>query len=230
MTKSKYQDLEPDLIFFGGSFDPPHLGHVEFLKIIQNRFKNSEIVIVPSYAPVASATKEKPASSEFSDRLAMCVIAFDKCERVQVSAIEESLDIPNYTIDTLMELRSEYPLSKLAWAIGADQLNVFADWKEPTKILELASLVVLPRPHQVQKDLLEEALGLASRLGFTASIDAAEGVILLHGAGAVFVLPEAPRTVSSTDAREKIKSDPSAAKELLSPEVLEYVSELNLYQ
>ena len=229
MKSKNYKSLEPDWIFFGGAFDPPHAGHLDAVRIALSAFPTAQIVVVPALEPPVSKTTNKEVVAEFVDRVSMCVIALENWDRVQVSAIEENLPKPSYTANTLQELRIEYPFSKLAWMIGADQLASFQSWFEPRKILEMASLIVLARPGQVKSDLLEDAASMATSLGFKVSIDANLGAVLIDGASEILILDEAPRDISSTQARDCFKNNPDAALDFVVSDVKDYIDESKLY-
>jgi nicotinate (nicotinamide) nucleotide adenylyltransferase len=230
-TMTKYKSLEPEWLFFGGTFDPLHVGHMDAVRIARSRFPDAEIVIVPSFAPPVSRDESKNVQATFPDRVAMCVVAFDEWERVQVSSLEEDLEAPSFTVKTLRDLRGEYPAAPLAWMIGADQLAEFTKWLDPKVILELASLVVIPRQGQAKGDLIDQAGQVATTLGFKVSIDRDEGVILLDGAHPIFVLNEAPTAASSRDIREKISSTGLASvTELIHEHVATYIEDVELYR
>lgn len=230
MSLSKYKSIEPDLVFFGGTFDPPHMGHIEAVRIARDRFCDAQIVVVPSYAPPISKDEAKSPQADFSDRVSLCVIAFDEWDRVQVSSLEEDKESPSYTVKTLRGLKAEYPLSKLAWMIGGDQLSGFQNWRDPKEILEMANLVVVPRPAQVQGNLVEMAASIATSLGFKASIDKEEGVVLLDGACTIFVLKEAPKDISSSEIRKLIAAKSTDIETYIPKPVLEFLNESELYR
>lgn len=227
---SKYKSIEPEWIFFGGTFDPPHVGHMDAVRFARSRFTDAEIVLVPSFEPPVSKDEMKTVHSSFPDRVAMCVVAFDEWERVQVSSLEEDLGGPSYTIKTLRDLRGEYPNARLAWMIGADQLAQFANWFEPKDILELASLVIVPRPGQSRSDLILQASQLATSLGFKNSIDREAGVVLLDGGCNIYLLNEAPADVSSTEVRKIVGAKGVGALEgLVDGSIAAYIEDLELY-
>ncbi len=220
----------PDIIYFGGTFDPIHMGHMDAVRIAQQVFPGVRVVIVPALAPPVSATTPKKVTSDFVDRVAMAVIAFDEWPRVEVSSVEEGLPTPNYTYVTLEALKSENPASSLAWMIGADQLQQFLTWKNPRRILEIASLIVLPRPALCQKELMDLAKDLASKLGFSFSFDADAGRLDLDGGGSIYVMQQAPQTESSGEIRELAAKDLKALKGRVVPSVIDYIVDLELYQ
>jgi nicotinate-nucleotide adenylyltransferase len=227
---TKYKNLEPEWVFFGGTFDPPHAGHMQAVRFARSRFPDAEIVLVPSFAPPVSKDEVKTVHASFPDRVAMCVVAFDEWEHVQVSSLEEDLEAPSYTIKTLRDLRGEYPTARLAWMIGADQLQHFTSWLEPKAILELASLVVVPRPDQAKTDLIDKAAQVATSLGFKVSIDRSEGVILLDGAGVIYILNDAPANISSSAVRQAVANGGvGALNDSVDANIAAYIEDLELY-
>lgn len=229
--RQKYKSIEPEWIFFGGTFDPPHVGHMEAVQYVRDHFTDAEIVLVPAFSPPVSKDQNKTVHASFADRVAMCVVAFDEWERVQVSSLEEDLEAPSYTIKTLRDLRAEYPTARLAWMIGADQLLGFANWLEPKAILETASLIVLPRPEVSKSDLVEVAAQLASSLGFKSSIDRDEGVVILDGGCPIYVLSETPKEISSTAIRSKMRDQGVVGLNgLVDESIANYIEDLGLYR
>ncbi len=160
----------------------------------------------------------------------MAVIAFDEWPLVEVTSIEEELPTPNYTLQTLKALAGEREASKVAWMIGTDQLLVFPEWQNPRQILEHASLVVLPRPEFTAENTLEIAQKVATSLGFSVTVDAKNNRIDLDGGGSIFVMPEAPRSVSSTEVRRLASESLTKLDGLVPRAVVDYIAELALYQ
>lgn len=221
---------KPDIIFFGGTFDPIHMGHMDAVRIVQETFPEARVVLVPAMAPPVSAMTQKNITSDFVDRVAMAVIAFDEWPRVEVSSVEEELPVPNYTVVTLETLRAENPVSSLAWMLGADQLQNFMSWKAPRRILEIASLIILPRPAMCQLELMDLARDVASKLGFSSSYDAEAKRLDLDGGGSIYVMPQAPKTESSGEIRELASKDINKLRGRVVPSVIDYIVDLELYQ
>jgi nicotinate-nucleotide adenylyltransferase len=220
---------QPDIIYFGGTFDPVHLGHVEAVTIAHEVFPGSKITLVPSYDPRKNAVEAKAVDTAFIDRVAMCVVAFDEFSYVDVSSIEEDLDAPSYTIQTLKALRSENPELKVAWMIGADQLDNFPRWKSPREILELAALIVLPRKSVPMSDLVSRARDVIREVG--CGEGRVDGNVVEFGAGGrVIVLHRAPMDVSSTGVRQIAARDIRQAAALVPASVVDYIVDLELYQ
>lgn len=221
---------KPEIIYFGGTFDPVHKGHMDAVRIAQTSFPGSKIVLVPSLVPPVSATAKKKVSTEFVDRIAMAVIAFDEWPGVEVSSVEEDLPAPNYTVATLEALKTANPGASIAWMIGADQLLQFTTWKNPRRILELSSLVVLPRPAMCRQELLDSAKNLVSGLGFASSCDKEARRLDLNGAGSIYILDEAPQSESSGEIRELASKNVKELQGRVAPAVIEYIVDLELYQ
>jgi nicotinate-nucleotide adenylyltransferase len=220
----------PDIIFFGGVFDPIHVGHVEAVGIAQEAFPNAKIVLVPSFVAPISSAEVKTVATAFVDRVAMSVVAFDEWPMVNVSSIEEELAVPSYTHATLLALSEENPGSSIAWMIGADQLAKFLCWSHPRKVLELASLIILPRPAISPVDILELSKSVASSLGFSTTWNQANQRLDLDGAHSIFIMEKCPTSISSTEIRKLAATDLQTISGKVPPAIMEYISDIGLYQ
>lgn len=221
---------DPNIIFFGGAFDPVHKGHMESVEIAKESFPDAKIILVPGFVPPKNADEQKAIVTPFVDRVAMVVVAFDEWPSVDVSSIEEEMPTPNYTYLTLERLAQENPGSRLAWMIGADQLKSFPTWKNPKRILELASLVVLPRLNMAGGDLLEMATSVASSLGFSTSVNRDEMRVDVDGGCSIYVMRRMPQTVSSSEIRKMASQNLKQIESMVAPAVVEYIADLGLYQ
>jgi nicotinate-nucleotide adenylyltransferase len=220
----------PDIIFFGGVFDPIHIGHIDAVRIVQAAFPEAKVVLVPSFVAPTANGEIKHVTTQFVDRVAMSVIAFDEWPTVHVSAIEEELGVPSYTHATLEALALENPGSSLAWMIGADQLENFLRWRQPKKILELASLIILPRPANTTLDILEMATNAAMSLGFSSAVDESKMRLDLDGAHSIYVLGKAPTSVSSTEIRKLAAVDLQKISDKVPSIIMDYIADIGLYQ
>jgi len=219
-----------DFIYFGGAFDPVHAGHVDAVKIVRESFPDAKITIVPGFlVPIAGGGVKAPATP-FVDRVAMAVIAFDEWPLVDVSSMEEELPTPNYTFQTIESLAGDLPAARIGWMIGADQLANFTEWKNARRILELASLIVLPRPLFKAGDTLALAQTVATALGFSVTLDSENQRIDLDGGGSIYVMPKAPASVSSSEVRTLAAQSLSKIKNMVPHSVIEYITDLGLYQ
>ncbi len=126
----------------GGSFNPPHLGHLVIASDACAQLDLEQVVFVPAAAP---PHKEIADDVPAGVRLEMTRLAVGGDERFSVSAAEIDLGL-RFTSDTLAELQRRHAGQRLAFIAGSDTLLSFETWHEPATILELALLAVAPRP------------------------------------------------------------------------------------
>jgi len=125
---------------FGGSFNPPHVGHVFAVAYARSVLPVDEVLIVPVY--------QHPFAKElapFDDRLAMCRLALGWLPGVTVSAVERELGGESRTLRTIEHLAAQHPSWRLRLLIGADVLGDAAKWHRFDRIAELAPPLVLGR-------------------------------------------------------------------------------------
>jgi nicotinate-nucleotide adenylyltransferase len=128
---------------FGGTFDPPHLGHVAVARDVADGLRLDRLVWMPAGVP---PHKPDQPVSPARVRLEMTRAAAAGEPRFEVSELEIHRAGPSYTVDTLRELRRAYPHADLFLILGADELRTFATgWREPEAILELATLALMDR-------------------------------------------------------------------------------------
>jgi len=126
---------------FGGAFDPPHLAHEALARAAVEQLQLDRLHIIPT----GHAWHRPLALSAAADRLAMCKLAFANLPHVQVDDRELRRAGHSYTIDTLAELRAEYPQAELFLLIGDDQAAAFHTWQRSPEILALATLTIAVR-------------------------------------------------------------------------------------
>lgn len=152
-------NLEPltynHLILFGGSFDPPHVAHVALPMAVREKV-GADVV---AYIPAAKAPhKLDKVQTDPAHRLAMLRLALEGEPYALVVADEidrGATGEPSYTVDTLAALRHRLgPDVKLNLLIGADQVRIFDQWREPKRIIELAEPLVMLRPPDTRESLL----------------------------------------------------------------------------
>ena len=128
---------------FGGTFDPPHLGHLALAEWARERLRLDRVVFVPAGDP---PHKRGRVVTRAATRLAMTELAIAGREGFSLSRIEIDRDGPSYTVDTLRALRASHPGSRWWLLIGEDSLAELATWKEPETIVRLATPAVAVRP------------------------------------------------------------------------------------
>lgn len=196
---------------FGGTFNPPHLGHKNLAMQIKEAADLDKIIIIPAFVPPHKQAQQL-ASGEH--RAKMCEIMFDE-DFFTVSDIEIRRQGKSYTYDTVCHLKEKYPNDELFLIIGSDMLLSFHKWYKYEDILSYVTLCVASRSDQVSKD------SLSSYALNTLKLDESKGEII--------VLDIEPMEVSSTSVREQIKFGLDNC-ELTSREVFDYARINLLYE
>ena len=132
---------------FGGTFDPPHRGHLAVAKAAQRTFALDRVLLVVANDP----WKKSPdrAITPPADRLAMVQALASNQAGLEVSDREIRRGGPSYTVVTLRELAAAHPDSELFLIIGRDLVDDFSSWHESVEIGRLATIVVVDRPGYV---------------------------------------------------------------------------------
>jgi nicotinate-nucleotide adenylyltransferase len=125
--------------FYGGSFDPPHVGHL-LSAVYALALGFEKVLLVPVYE---HAFGKRMAA--FDARVALCRACFRGIDGVEVSELEASLERPNYTVRTLERISVDHPDWELRTLVGSDVLAETHAWHEFDRVEKLAPLFVLPR-------------------------------------------------------------------------------------
>jgi nicotinate-nucleotide adenylyltransferase len=137
---------------FGGTFNPPHIGHSIFAENVREQLHLDKIIFIPSGNP---PLKKGIEIIDAKHRLRMAEIAFEKDENFEVSNIEiKNTSEKSYTINTLIKLKELYQADsvKLFLILGIDNLISFPEWKEPEKLFSLSEVIIINRPGYFIKD------------------------------------------------------------------------------
>lgn len=193
---------------YGGTFNPPHKGHIRLAESMLSYARLDKILIIPAGTP---PHKESPDLAADSTRLAMCNLAFSD-DRFEISDIEIKRDGKSFTVDTIIELRKAYPDDELFLIIGSDMLLSFDKWYRYRDILKEVTLCVATREDEISRD---ELLSYADNV-----LDLREDEICVSEISAF--------ECSSTDVRRRIKAGENT-DELLDSTVRAYIAENKLY-
>ena len=128
---------------FGGTFDPPHIGHLLVAQTIFEAENFDKIVFIPTFK-----TPKKNNISDIKDRLAMLRMGVTSNPNFEISDLEVQRGGTSYTIDTIREYKRDqnYDSRELYFLIGSDSLQTFHIWKEPREILDESQVIVALRP------------------------------------------------------------------------------------
>jgi nicotinate-nucleotide adenylyltransferase len=176
---------------FGGTFDPPHLGHLVAASDAADALGLTTLLWVPSaHHPFkGGAVRASPAL-----RLEMVRAAIAGDARFRAEPLELERRGPSYTVDTLRELRARHPGAELFFVTGADNLRDLPKWREPEELVRLATLVVVAR----QGEGLPEAANLPARAVHMARVDVSATEVrrrVAAGRTIKYLVPEAVRAI-----------------------------------
>ncbi|MBP3483728.1 MAG: nicotinate (nicotinamide) nucleotide adenylyltransferase [Oscillospiraceae bacterium] len=174
------------IAIYGGSFNPPHCGHVEAAAAVMEHLKPDKMLIIPaSIPPHKELCIDSPDPQE---RLLLTRLAFSELEGAEVSDIEIMREGKSYSAETLEQLMKLYPGAEFCFAMGTDMFLSFEQWYRYRFLLENMTLAVFCRCYGEDAGILEHAEYLKKE----------------YGAKCVFV-PHEPQPMSSSDIRDMLR-------------------------
>ncbi len=188
--------------FIGGTFNPVHRGHIDNAAAAFRQLSLDRLIFIPASRPVH---KQMPVGADPEDRFRMLELAVGGVQGFEVSRIELDRSSSSYTVYTVEQLRSLYPDADLYMIVGADSYNQLDSWKDYSRIIKLATPVVMRRRGDLslRGDILSQA----------------PGTVILEND---FI------DISSTDVRKRIRSgEPMEA--YLPESVIQYIKSKGLY-
>ena len=191
----------------GGTFNPPHLGHLVCAQEARDQLGLDQVLLVPVREPPHKELADDPGPER---RLEMCRLAAAEDGGLGVSGIELELDPPSYTVATLRELHARRPGDDLTFIVGGDMAASLASWREPAEVLRLARLGVVERAED-------------SREAIAAAVDDTEGATARMD---FFTMPRLD--LSSTDVRERVAAG-KPIRWLVPAPVAAYIADEGLY-
>lgn len=191
----------------GGTFDPPHYGHLVLAEQARIQLGLDRVLFLPAAQP-----PHKPAAevTPIEHRLNMLARAIAGNPFFEISRADIDRPGPHYTADLLMMLREQHPEATFFFLMGADSLVDLPRWRDPHRLIRMTWLAVMPRPgYVVHMPLLEQAL---------------------PGIGERIVWLDAPfLDIASHDLRRRVRSGGSI-RYLVPPEVEAYIYAHGLYR
>ncbi|NLD87035.1 MAG: nicotinate (nicotinamide) nucleotide adenylyltransferase [Clostridiales bacterium] len=199
------------LAMMGGSFNPPHLGHIHAAKAAAESLNLDKVLFIPSKIPPHKGLPKGTPEPEVRFELTKLAVAEE--ERFEVSDIELMREGYSYTAVTARILYDLYPGYKLWLILGTDMLETFAMWYKPHEIVKYMSLAVVGRKNNDDEILMSCAENLRKTLGAEVEIIDTEAF-----------------EVSSTQIRELLcKGKTDEAGRFLPAKVKEYILRERLY-
>ena len=132
-----------NICIYGGTFNPPHVGHLIVAERVREEFRLGKVLFIPS---AISPHKQHLELIDPVWRMKMLQLALDGETFFEAVDLEISRGGVSYTVDTLQQLKDSHPHDSLFLIIGMDNLAEFNTWKSPEKILELARVILMTRP------------------------------------------------------------------------------------
>jgi nicotinate-nucleotide adenylyltransferase len=191
----------------GGTFDPPHVGHLILAEYSAEALDLSHLFFVPAADP---PHKQDEVKTPVHHRLAMLEQAIADNERFSLSRIDIDRPGPHYSADTVRIVSSQFPDGDLYFVMGGDSFRDLPTWHHPQEIVARCKIAVMRRPYdQIQPDMHETVLpALAQR---------------------VIVIDAPLLEISSTDIAERLRQGRSV-RYLVPDSVLDYITRHTLYQ
>ncbi len=215
------------IAFYGGSFDPPHKGHLTIAEKLTEIFDLDEFVFVPAFH--APHKKDKNPTSAFQ-RFAMLCLATQNQPKIKVSKME--LDVPErpYTVETLTKLKKDLPDQKIFFVMGADSWMEITTWRDWEKVLTLTNIIVVTRPnyeigfsHVTEKirtrivDLREKGEGEREKVKGKRKEK-------------IYITDAVQIDVSATEIRRGVRENSRDWRKQVSDEVADFIEKYELYK
>ena len=195
---------------YGGTFSPPHIGHVGAAESFSRAIQPDELIIMPDFLP---PHKQLDGKVSAEDRLEMSRLAFDHIKNVKISDLEIKRGGRSYTSVTLEELSSDE--SELYFLCGTDMFLTLGEWYRPEIIFKLATICFVRREFDVQNDHLIEKLKSEYTEKFGARI---------------IPIDISAREISSSELRLALKNNSPYAREMIPTKVYDYIIRGGLYK
>ena len=173
------------IAIYGGSFNPPHCGHVEAARTAQEFLQPDKFLIIPASIPPHKELAD--GSPDVRERLELVRLAFADIPGAEVSDIEITREGKSYSADTLERLMQLYPGAEFTFVMGCDMLLSFEEWYRFRFLLENMTLGVFSRNEGEDASIMQHA----------------EYLTKTYGARCVFINHE-PKPMSSSDIRQML--------------------------
>ncbi|PCK31912.1 nicotinate-nucleotide adenylyltransferase [Pseudoalteromonas piscicida] len=208
------------IALFGGTFDPPHLGHLNMAVRCVDELDLAQLKLLPCAIPVH---KQRPSVSD-KHRLAMLTALISGQEKMQIDKRELLRQGPSYTLLTLQELRQEHPTEAILFLMGMDSFNSLHTWFEWREITTLCHLVVYQRPGETCTPSHEVAAYL------TRAKTSDKHKLRTALAGHCYFLSGAQKDIASSAIRTAISQQNNEYLEQWLPtSVIDYINSHGLY-
>lgn len=244
----------PRIGLYGGSFDPIHLGHLKTARYVLGHMDLDYMYLLPNASPPHKSSLKLP----YATRVEMIAAALRDFNdpRFQISYIEQDPSLKHYTVNTLQLFHQEHPETEVFFIMGMDSFLTLDTWRSYERLIELANIVILPRPHyDYEEHALKPELAALTQnrlvdlrhvaphnpapvVETAPAAKATEATLATEPQGhRYYILPAPEVDISSTEIRALLKQGYSkldAAQhqllsQALSPSTLDYIRAQQLY-
>jgi nicotinate-nucleotide adenylyltransferase len=208
----------------GGTFNPPHLGHLALARHAREALGLDRAVLMPAYESPLKSVAQDPGAEH---RLHMSRLLVDDSPGLSACAHEIERGGKSYTVDTLRAIHASHPDAELTLIVGADTAATLPAWREPGRLLELADLAVAAREGSARSQVLGALDSLQAAQDSGAAGAGGNGDEQRSSAGIHF-LDMPVLDISSSMARERAAAG-EPIDDLVGPDVAAYIAEHGLY-
>ena len=189
---------------FGGTFNPPHMGHYQMLEALENSEIVEKILLMPDRVPPHKICDFLAADSE---RIEMCRIMAQDFSKAELCLIEFERTGKSYSYDTVSLLKARFPETEFAFVCGGDMLMSFEKWYKFKELMKLVPFIVFGRS-DILPEKLEIKINQLSDMGMK-----------------IIYIKEKITAAASSQIRKNIEE----SAELLPPKVYDYIKEKGIY-
>src|ERR1035437_5635434 len=219
-----HNDKPKRIAFFGGSFDPPHRGHLAIANALLEEFALDRFVFIPA---MRAPHKMRSQPTSAYDRYAMLCLATNDEPRITVSRMEIEAPERPFSIETLSRLTAEMPSDELFFVMGADSWMDITSWREWEKVLSLVCHIVVTRPgspidvSHVTDEIRERIIDL--RGGGSVSNQTSSS------RGSIFLTDAVELDISASDIRRQVREGDREWRDRVTDEVAIYIEKYQIY-
>ena len=219
----------------GGTFDPPHVGHLKLATHFAKLLRLDALLLIPSGEPwqkgncITSAEMRFRLTEAAGIDLARAFLYLRISTQVGIDRIEIDRAGPSYAIDTVKALRERFGVdASLTWLMGADSLVALPSWNSWEKLSQYVNFAVATRPHHDLKEQISPEVSQFLQEHQTKDAAALEKC----AAGLIYIDESLNVDLSSTELRDRLKSSSRSAiaSEQIPTHTLEIITNLGLYQ
>lgn len=208
--------------FYGGSFDPVHLGHMTIAERLTADFALDEFIFIPAFH--APHKPERRPTSAFH-RYAMLCLATIENAAFKVSTMELDLPEKPYTVETLERLNTDMPDAQIFFVMGSDSWRDILTWREWEKVLRMSNHIVVTRPgfeigfSHVTEEIRSRIVDLRT-----------PNTKITGGGNKIYITDAVEMDISATAIRQSIRDDSPDSHKFLPGDVANYIEKYQIYK